>query len=145
MLQQTALCYDFLRRYREQEAIVDRLLAIQPDSIERKTWRAFVDFDWKADTRRLHQLIDSIQITNPDAIPRIAEEWLICALAEHDAAAAANALATLGENNVGNETIKYSPRFLEGLMARMTKDDAKAQVGVQRRTSGAGEAGSHSS
>jgi hypothetical protein len=106
---------------------VDRLMAIQPDNIERKTWRAFVDFDWKADTRRLHQLIDSIQITNPEAIPRIAEEWLICALAEHDADAAAKALATLGDNNVGNETIKYSPRFLQGLMARMTKDDAKAQ------------------
>jgi TolB-like protein/tRNA A-37 threonylcarbamoyl transferase component Bud32/Flp pilus assembly protein TadD len=128
LLQQTALCYDFLRRYRDQAAMVDRLLTIQPDSIERKTWRAFVDFDWKADTRRLHQLIDSIQITNPDAIPRIAEEWLICALAEHDAPAAANALATLGENNLGNETIKYSPRFLQGLMARMTKDDAKAQL-----------------
>ena len=128
LLQQTALCYDFLRRYREQAAIVDRLMAIQPDNIERKTWRAFVDFDWKADTGRLHQLIDSIQVTNPEAIPRIAEEWLICALAEHDADAAAKALATLGDNNVGNETIKYSPRFLQGLMARMTKDDAKAQV-----------------
>ncbi|MBO0696469.1 MAG: hypothetical protein J2P56_10290, partial [Verrucomicrobia bacterium] len=128
LLQQTALCYDFLRRYREQAAIVDRLMAIQPDSIERKTWRAFVDFDWKADTNRLHQLIHSVQIKNPGVIPHIAEEWLICALAEHDAAAATNALTALGENNLGNETIKYSPLFLQGLIARMTKDDAKAQL-----------------
>ena len=34
----------------------------------------------------------------------------------------------MGENRVGNEVAKYSPRFLEGLIARMTKDDAKAQV-----------------
>jgi TolB-like protein/predicted Ser/Thr protein kinase/Flp pilus assembly protein TadD len=128
LLQQTALCYDFLRRYREQAAIVDRLLAIQPDSIERKTWRAFVEFDWKADPTPLHQLFDSIRATNPGAISRVAEEWLICALAEHDVAAAANALAALGENNLGNEIIKYSPRFLQGLTARMAKDDAKAQL-----------------
>jgi TolB-like protein/Flp pilus assembly protein TadD/predicted Ser/Thr protein kinase len=128
LLQQTALCYDSLRRYQEQAAIVDRLLNIQPGSMERKTWRAFVEFDWKADTKPLHQLFDSIRATNPDAISRVAEEWLICALAEHDAAAAANALAALGENNLGNEIIKYSPRFLEGLTARMAKDDVKAQL-----------------
>jgi serine/threonine protein kinase/tetratricopeptide (TPR) repeat protein len=127
LLQQTALCYDFLRRYKEQAATVDRLLAIQPDSIERKTWRAFIEFDWKGDTRPLHELINSIRAKNPAAIPRIAEEWLICALAEHDAASAANALAALGENNLGNETIKYSPRFLQGLIARITNDGAKAQ------------------
>jgi TolB-like protein/Flp pilus assembly protein TadD/predicted Ser/Thr protein kinase len=127
LLQQTALCYDFLRRYKEQAATVDRLVAIQPDSIERKTWRAFIEFDWKGDTRPLHDLIDSIRAKSPAVIPRIAEEWLICALAEHDAGAAANALAALGGNNLGNETIKYSPRFLQGLIARMTNDGAKAQ------------------
>ena len=45
-----------------------------------------------------------------------------CALAERDPAAAANALAALGENSVGNEVVKYSPRFVEGLIARWTKD-----------------------
>ena len=127
LLQQTALCYDFLRRYKEQAATVDRLLAIQPDSIERKTWRAFIEFDWKADTRALHGLIDSIRANTPAMIPRIAEEWLICALAEHDVVAAGNALTALGNNNLGNETIKYSPQFLQGLIARMTNDGAKAQ------------------
>ena len=106
---------------------MDRLVAIQPDSIERKTWRAFIEFDWKGDTRPLHDLIDSIRAKNPARISRIAEEWLICALAEHDAGAAANALAALGDNNLGNETVKSSPRFLQGLIARMTNDGVKAQ------------------
>src|SRR5262249_57307444 len=32
------------------------------------------------------------------------------------------------ENTVGGYTIKFSPRFMEGLIGRMTKDDAKARA-----------------
>ena len=42
-----------------EEAILDRLLAIEPNDVETKSWRAFVELDWKADTRPFHQLIDS--------------------------------------------------------------------------------------
>ncbi len=128
LLQQTAITYRDLRRYAEEQAIVDRILAIEPNDVERRTWRAFVDLNWKADTKPLHQLIDSVRATTPDALPRIAEEWLICALAEHDAAAAASALTILGENRLGNELIKYSRHFVEGLIARMAKDDVKAHA-----------------
>ena len=34
-----------------------------------------------------------------------ANNWLVCALAERDPAAAANALAVLGENGFGSETL----------------------------------------
>ena len=104
------------------------LLAIEPNDVDTKVWRAFVEFDWKADTRPLHQVIDEIRAKNPAAIQSVADSWLYCALAERDPAAAANALAALGENSVGNDVAKYSPRFLEGLIARMTKDDAKARA-----------------
>jgi TolB-like protein/Flp pilus assembly protein TadD len=128
LLGQTALSYDYLRRYREEEAILDRTLAVQPNDLDKQAWRAFVELDWKADTRPLHRLIDEIRAKNPAAIQSISDSWLICALAEHDAAAAANAVAVSGENRVGNEVAKYSPRFMEGLIARMTKDDAKARA-----------------
>ena len=55
MLQQTAFSYDYLRRYRDEEAIHDRALAIEPNNVETKVMRAPVEFDWKADTRPLHQ------------------------------------------------------------------------------------------
>ena len=58
----------------------------------------------------------------------VADKWLTCALAERDAAAAANALAARGERSLGNEMLKYSPHFMEGLIAQMTKDDAKARA-----------------
>jgi TolB-like protein/predicted Ser/Thr protein kinase len=127
LLQQIALSYEALRRYRDEEAILDRLLALQPNDVGRKATRAFVELDWKADTRPIHQFIDSIRATNPGAITDIADEWLDCALAERDAAAAAKALAVRGETSFGNDVVKLSPRFGEGLIAQMTKDDTKAR------------------
>jgi hypothetical protein len=49
-------------------------------------------------------------------------------LAERDATAAANALAAQGKRSFGNEVLKYSPHFMEGITAQMTKDDAKASA-----------------
>ncbi|PYK15691.1 MAG: hypothetical protein DME55_13380, partial [Verrucomicrobia bacterium] len=124
MLQQIAISYDRLRRYRDEEAMWDRALAIEPNDAATKVSRAYVELDWKADTHPLHQVIDEIRAKDPGA----ADGWLECALAEHDPAAAANALAALGENSYGSTTVRYNPRFGQGLIARMTKDDAKARA-----------------
>jgi TolB-like protein/Tfp pilus assembly protein PilF len=128
ILNQTAQSCDHLRRYAQEQAVLDRLLAIEPNDADTKVWRAFVKFDWKAGTRSLHQSIDEIREKNPAALQKVSDSWFYCALAERDPAAAANAIAALGNNRVGNDVAKYSPRFLEGLIARMTKDDAKARA-----------------
>jgi len=127
LLEQTAFSYGDLRRYAEEETVLDRALAVEPNKAETKVLRAYVDFHWKADTRPLHQLINEIRVKNPAAVQNLAEDWLLCALAERDAAAAANALAALGENSVGTPPYSFSPRFVEGLIARMTKDGTKAR------------------
>jgi tetratricopeptide (TPR) repeat protein len=127
LLGQTALSYDSLGRYPDEEAIWDRMLASQPNDVETKAARAGVEVDWKADTRPLHQLIDEIRAKDPRAIQSVADFWLTCALAERDPVAAANALAALGENSLGNTIPRYTPHFVQGLIARMTKDDAKAR------------------
>jgi TolB-like protein/Tfp pilus assembly protein PilF len=128
LLQQASVSYDSLRRYAEEEAILDRALAVEPNNVQTKVARAFVDFDWKANTRLAHQLIDELGAKDPGAIQSVADSWLLCALAERDSAAAANALAAIGEDRTGNETVKYTSRFLEGLIGRMEKDDAKARA-----------------
>jgi serine/threonine protein kinase/tetratricopeptide (TPR) repeat protein len=128
LLRNVALSYKSLRRYKEEETILDRELAIRPNDIYLKGARAFVDLDWKANTRPLHALIDSIRAKNAAALPEIADKWLTCAFAERDAAAAASALATRGDRSLGNELVKYSPHFIEGLIAQMTQDDAKARL-----------------
>jgi serine/threonine-protein kinase len=128
LLVQTALSYRYLRRYADQATMLDRALAIEPNDIGSKSLRAEVEFDWKADTRLLHQLIDELRAKDPGAIASVADSWLLCALAERDLAAAANALAAMGEDSFGTAIIRYSPRFVEGLIGRMEKDDAKAHA-----------------
>jgi TolB-like protein/DNA-binding winged helix-turn-helix (wHTH) protein/Flp pilus assembly protein TadD len=127
VLQQIALSYFFLGRYADEAAILDRMLAIRPDDADTKVTRAFVDLYWKADTRPLHQLMDEIRAKGHGEIQSVAAGWLECALAERDPVAAASALAVMGESTLGNTIPTYSPRFVQGVIGRMTKDDAKAR------------------
>jgi TolB-like protein/Flp pilus assembly protein TadD len=127
LLSQTALTYDYLRRYADQDAMLKRALAIEPNNTGLKVERAAVEYESKANTLPLHQLIDELRAKDPGAIQNIADDWLYCALAERDPVAAANALVALGENTLGM-TLKYSPRFVEGLIGRMTNDHAKARA-----------------
>jgi serine/threonine-protein kinase len=128
-MQQTAHSYELLRRYAEEKSMYDRILRIEPNDPLTKVERASVELNWHADARPLHQLIDSIRSTNPVAMSKIANEWLLCALSERDANAAEGALTALGENrpNLGSDSASLSGLFLEGAIARMTKDGGKAR------------------
>jgi TolB-like protein/Flp pilus assembly protein TadD len=127
-LQQLALSYHHLRRFAEEKSVLDRALAIEPNDVDTKVARAFVEFHWKADTRPLHQILDSIRATNPGATQTIADGWLICALAERDAGAAINAAIAAGTNPPFiDEAINFSRPFVEGIIARVAKDDEKAR------------------
>jgi serine/threonine protein kinase/tetratricopeptide (TPR) repeat protein len=126
LLQQIAHNFKALRRYADEAAILDRALVVEPNHTYTKLARAYVDLDWKANPWPAHQLIDELRAKDPSELQSIADYWLDCALTEHDQAAAVDALAALGDRSVGNETMKYSCSFMEGLVSRMTKDDAKA-------------------
>jgi TolB-like protein/predicted Ser/Thr protein kinase len=126
-LHQIALSYGFLRRHADEAAILDRALTIEPGDVQTQVTRASVEVDWKADTQPLHRLIDKIRNTDPGVVPSIADAWLICALGECDAPAARNALIALGEDAYADGNVFFDRYFLEGLIARMTKDDGKAR------------------
>ena len=128
-LEQLALSYQLLRRYAETESLLDRVLTIEPNNLEIKAARAFVELDWKADTRPLHRLIDEIRATNSRATQTIANYWLFCALAERDAGGANDALIATGENPItlANENVVFNRYFAEGVIGRMTNDEAKAR------------------
>jgi len=128
-LQQLAVSYQFLRRYPEEATVLDRALTIVPNDAATKTARALVDFYWKAETRSLHQTIDSILAAGPSAISDAADSWFICALAERDPTAAERALVALGDNPFWfDNPVILSRSFGEGLLARMMKDEAKAHA-----------------
>src|SRR5438552_1015187 len=120
--------YLFCRRYAEAKPWLARVLAFEPNDADTKVMLAWVDFAWKADTRPLHQTIDSIRATNPAAVPGIAQWWLYCALAERDGTAAKNALIALGENAIlFTHNVPLNRPFMEGVIDRMIKDDGKAR------------------
>jgi len=129
ILEQLALSHQLLRHYAEAESVLDRILSIEPNNLEIQAARAFVDLDWKADTRPLRQLIDKIRATNPDDTQNIANYWLFCALAERDVRGAKDALIASGENPItlANENVVLNGSFVEGVIARMANDGAKAR------------------
>ena len=133
-LQQIALSYVNFGRYGEAEAALDQALSIVPDNIETRVNRDEIELYWKADTRPLRKAIDSILAQGPNAIASVADLWFELALAERDSDAAERALAKLGEHGLpawGENTIYLSTSFGEGLLARTTKDEARARTAFE--------------
>jgi TolB-like protein/Tfp pilus assembly protein PilF len=131
-LQQIAVSYQLLGRYAEAIAALDRALSIVPDNVETRTARAQFYLFWKGDTRPLHQTIDSILAQGPGAIASADDVWFACAVAERDAAAAERALVALGDNPCWDEgPMHLGHSFGEGLLARMTKDEARARAAFE--------------
>jgi TolB-like protein/class 3 adenylate cyclase/Flp pilus assembly protein TadD len=125
-----AMRYTSLRRYADLRSTLASTLTVFPNDLNTRIWPAYVEFQEKADTRPLHQMLDSIRATNPAAMRAgdSAEWWLACALAERDATAAANALDADSEDAIsfGHE-VSFSRSFVEGLIALIKKDEGKAR------------------
>jgi TolB-like protein/DNA-binding winged helix-turn-helix (wHTH) protein/Tfp pilus assembly protein PilF len=126
-LHRIALRYRDLARYDEAKLALNRALAIDPNDVTTKAMCAVVELDWKADTRPLHELINELRVKDSAALQSVPNFWLTWALAERDPAAASDALTVLGENALSDGPIQLSRTFVEGLNARMVKDDSKAR------------------
>ena len=119
-LQQVTGTYWFMRRYAEAREFYDRALAIEPNNAQVRIFRADLDLAWKADTRGMHEVIDSLRATNPDVIRQNADSWVVCALADRDAAATKAALIAAGENTPLNDNaVHFNRSFVEGWIARL--------------------------
>jgi len=127
-LQQIALSYQYLGRYGEAIAALDRALSILPDNVETRANRDLYELCWRGDSQPLHLTIDSILAQGPSAIAPAADSWFTSALAERDSAAAERALVALGDNICwGEGAINLSHSFGEGLLAWMTKNEPGAR------------------
>jgi len=129
IVQQLALSYEYLRRYADEERMLDHVLAIVPDDVATEAERAVVELNWHADVQPLHQVIDLIGSRKPAAMSKIADARLICALAERHTDTARDALTAFGENkpHLTTDNLPLTRLFLEGVVARMAKEAAEAQ------------------
>ena len=128
-LSQLSLSYMSLRRYAEEKATLQRALEITPDDLGLASSLAFVDFLWHADTRPFHQFIDRLRAERPASMADAADNWFLCALAEHDWHAAEQALTALGSNPFWTDNpIVLTRHFGEGLLARAMHDEARSRI-----------------
>ncbi|HEU0274968.1 MAG TPA: FlgO family outer membrane protein [Candidatus Udaeobacter sp.] len=126
LVRQIAISCDLLGDYAQEASLLDRALTIDPNHVELKVVRALLDLGWKADTRPAHQAIDEVRAKHPDSVKRIASDWLICSFAERDAAAVKEAFNAGGESPFSDITTSHA--FVEGLIARLVKNDEKARA-----------------
>ncbi|HEX4697203.1 MAG TPA: protein kinase [Candidatus Udaeobacter sp.] len=130
-LQQAARSYSLLHRYVESKSLLARVLSFEPNDPVTKVLHAFVELDSNGNARPVHEVIDSIRRTNPEAIPNVVNNWLICSLAQRDIAAAKEALAACGKNPIllgTNENVIFPRSFAEGVIARLSHDDDKMRA-----------------
>jgi TolB-like protein/class 3 adenylate cyclase/Tfp pilus assembly protein PilF len=127
-LQQISLSYRELRQFADMAAVLDRAHAIVPHDVDTKVARALVELEWRADTRPLHTVIDTVLAENPAIASTVADTWLTLALCEHDFGTAARALAALGNNPINIDIVSLSPAFARGLVARAQGDGIAANA-----------------
>ena len=117
-------------RVAEARMWLTRAIALaKPDDVFMQLALPDWELDMNGDPRPLHQAIASIRATRPAAVwTTIANFWLGCALDERDSAAAKEALRALRDDEICvGAQIQINRGFFEGLIARMEKDEPRAQ------------------
>lgn len=126
ILQQIASSYQESRQFGAMAAALDRALALAPDDLDNRVTRALVDLEWRADTRPLHQAIQSLLAENPKSAPDLGDQWLYVSLCERDLSAAAQAAAVIPESGISTD-LNFPRAWCEGLVAREKGDVVAAQ------------------
>jgi TolB-like protein len=130
ILQQISFTYEALHRYKEMADTLDRVLAMAPKDIPGRVRRAWVDLQWRANSKPLHATIETILAEEPNAAPVLVVEWLLLALRERDPVAAERALAAMPPGGGGcyEESIPFPNSWCEGLAARLRGDGPAARA-----------------
>jgi TolB-like protein/class 3 adenylate cyclase/Tfp pilus assembly protein PilF len=130
VLRQISLNYANVRRYPEAASVLDRAFEVVPNDVDTRVGRAFVDFQWHADTRPLHTTIQSLRAENTVPVGQLAGQWLNLALLERDLAECDRALAAVSSNTFElgvSDAVRFNRAFGEGLIDRVRGDAAAAR------------------
>ena len=88
ILHQLSITYWQLRRFPEMAGALDRILTIDPNNLPLRAERAQVELEWRADTKPLHELVQSKVQGDPAGAATVATMWLDLALMERDSGSA---------------------------------------------------------
>jgi serine/threonine-protein kinase len=130
ILQQIALTYEALGRYKEMARSLDRVLAMAPKDVPSRLRRALVDLEERADPKPFHNAIDAILAEDANAPLGFVNPWLFLVFRERDAAAVQRTLSNMGGGGCFDETIPFPNGWCEGLLARLRGDESAARVAL---------------
>ena len=124
-----AVTHHLMRNYGQERRTIDRLIALEPNNVDHRLGRAWIDVRERANTRAVHAVLEKILADDPES----AGSRLDLALYDRDAVAADHALAVLaarGEDtfDAGRGGMQFSRAYLQGSVARMKGDAAAAHV-----------------
>jgi serine/threonine protein kinase/tetratricopeptide (TPR) repeat protein len=117
--------YSDLHKYGESIEMYNRALALQPHSIDLRTFPARVKVDAQAETAPLRAVVNTIEAEGPSSAVEVANISFQLALRERDPAAAARALAKIPSDGYTEPHLPafHFPRaWCEALLAKMRRD-----------------------
>jgi TolB-like protein/class 3 adenylate cyclase/Tfp pilus assembly protein PilF len=132
ILQQISYCYEYLRRFKDMAAVLDRVVSINPNDVNTRAQRAYVDLAWRADVQPLHAAIESIITQDAKAASTISDRWILLALCERDSSAAERAVAVMQADACYDQGIPFPHAWCEGVVSRQRGDNAAAHNAFTR-------------
>jgi serine/threonine protein kinase/Tfp pilus assembly protein PilF len=132
LLQQLAVTYQYLRRFADAIAVLDRALSIAPDDAATRLRRAEIELWWRADPKPLDAALTTVFQQNPTAAGDFAGQLLDVALCERNPEVAQQALSALGAEDNYENSFPRSHAFSEGLVARLRGDSVAAREAFTR-------------
>jgi TolB-like protein len=139
VLQQIALTYEALGRYKEMGATLDRMLAMAPNDVQSRVRRALVDLESRADPKPFQTAIDAILADDTNAALGFVNPWLLVVLRERDSVGAQHALSNMGIGGCFDENIPFPNDWCEGLAALVRGDESTARAGFENARKELGE------
>jgi hypothetical protein len=128
VLQQIALTYEALGRYKEMSAILDRVLAIAPKDVPSRLRRALVDLENHADPKAFETTVDAVLTDDANTALGFVNPWLVVLLREHNSGGIGRALSNMDNGGCFDENIPFPGGWCEGLAASVRGDDAGARA-----------------
>jgi TolB-like protein/Flp pilus assembly protein TadD/tRNA A-37 threonylcarbamoyl transferase component Bud32 len=127
VLQQIALTYEALGRYKEMAATLDRALAISPKDIQSRVRRALVDLEEHGNSKAFHTAIDGILSEDPNASLCFINPWLFLILRAPDPTSE-RALFNMTECGCFDENVPFPSGWCEGQLAKFRGNELGAQA-----------------
>jgi tetratricopeptide (TPR) repeat protein len=125
-----AVTHWMLHDYEGLNDTLTRILALDPNNIVARTWRAFIELDRRADTRPLRAEIEKILAEDPAQAESddIKTPRFYLALVNRDFGAADRAAAALPEKNSFGDDFGFNRDFWISVVARMKGDTGAARA-----------------